>query len=65
MFKINSDKHALLKRKYLKANHSKLVTKELDKLIMLKPYLRKIFLRERTEESRNKYKIKEMFVYTY
>ena len=65
MFKTNSDKHAPLKRKYLKANHSELVTKELDKVIMSKPYLRKRFLRERTEESRSKYKIKEMFVYTY
>ena len=56
MFKIVFEKHAPLKKKYLRANHSKFVTKELSKAIMLKSKLRKRFLKDRTEESRCKYK---------
>ena len=48
MFKIIFEKHAVLK-KYLRANHSKTVTKE---LLIWKSKLRKSFLKDRTEESR-------------
>ena len=43
MFKIVFEKHAPLKKKYLRANHSKFVTKELSKAIMLRSKLRKDF----------------------
>ena len=52
MFKNIFEKYSVLK-KYLRANHSKFVTKE---LIIWKSKLRKIFLKDRTEESRCKYK---------
>ena len=56
MFKSVFEKHAPLKKKYLRANHSKLVTKELSKEIMLRSKLRKRFFKDRTEESTCKYK---------
>ena len=56
MFKIVFEKHAPLKKKYLRATHSKFVPKELSKAIMLMSKLRKRFLKDRTEESRCKYK---------
>ena len=39
------DKFAPLKKKYTRANHSKFVTKELSKTIMLKSKLRNQFLK--------------------
>ena len=48
-------KHVPLKKKYLRANYSKFVTKELNKAIMLRSKLRKIFLKDITDESRSKY----------
>ena len=60
MFKIIFEKHAVLK-KYLRANHSKTVTKE---LLIWKSKLRKSFLKDRTEESREKCK-KQKSVYEY
>ena len=51
MFKTAFEKHTLLR-----GNHSKFVTKELSKAIMLRSKLRKRFLKDRTEESRCKYK---------
>ena len=49
LFNIVFEKHGPLKKKYLIANHSKFATKELSKVIMLRPKLRKRFLRDRTE----------------
>ena len=56
MFKIAFEKHVPQKKKYLRATHSIFVTKELSKAIMLRSKLRKRFLKDRTEESRCKYK---------
>ena len=44
-----------LKTKFLRANHSKFVTKELSKAIMLRTKLRNKFLMKKTLESRAKY----------
>ena len=50
------DKYApLKKKKYLRANHSYFVTKELSKAIMNRSRLRKQFLKNRSVESRMKY----------
>ena len=59
MFKIKNRNY-----KCLGANHSKFVTKELNKAIMLRSKLRKMFLKDRTEESRCKCK-KERSVCEY
>ena len=56
MFKTVFEKHATVKKKYLTANHSKFLTKELSKAVMLRSKLRKRFLKDITEESRCKYK---------
>ena len=44
-----------LKNKYIRANHSKFVTKELSKAIMLRSKLRNQFLKTKTQESKMKY----------
>ena len=44
-----------LKTKFLRANHSKFVTKEVSKAIMLRTKLRNKFLKKKTLESRAKY----------
>ena len=49
------DKFALLKKKYIRANHSKFVTKELSKAIMLRSKLRNQFPKTKTQESKMKY----------
>ena len=49
------DKFAPLKKKYIRANHSKFVTKELSKAIMLRSKLRNQFLKTKTQESKLKY----------
>ena len=49
------DEFAPLKKKYIRANHSKLVTKELSKAIMLRSKLRNQFLKTKTQESKLKY----------
>ena len=46
---------ALLKTKFLRANHSKFVTKELSKAIMLRTKPRNQFLKKWTLEARTKY----------
>ena len=56
MFKAAFEKHASLKKKNLRANHSKFVTKERSKAIMLRSKLRKRFLKDKTEESGRKCK---------
>ena len=49
-----SDKCASLKKEYVRANHSKYVTKELSKAIMLRSKLRNQFLKTKTQESKMK-----------
>ena len=44
-----------LKTKFLRANHSKFVTKEVSKVFMLRTKLRNKFLKKKTLESRAKY----------
>ena len=41
MFKTAFEKHAPLKKKYIRANHFKFITKELSKATILKSKLRK------------------------
>ena len=48
--------HAPLKKKYLRANHSKFICKELNKEIMLRSKLRNKFLKDKTDEARTKYR---------
>ena len=48
--------HAPLKKKYLRANHSKFISKELSKEIMLRSKLRNKFLKDETDEARAKYR---------
>ena len=43
--------HAPLKKKYLRANHSKFISKELSKEIMLRSKLRNKFLKDKTDET--------------
>ena len=49
------NKVAPLKTKFLRANHSKFVTKDLSKAIMLRTKLRNQFLKKRTLEAKIKY----------
>ena len=49
------NKVVLLKTKFLRANHSKFVTKELSKAIMLRTKPRNQFLKKWTLEARTKY----------
>ena len=49
------DKFAPLKKKYIRANHSKFVTKEPSKAIMLKLKLRNQFLKTKTQEPKMKH----------
>ena len=44
-----------LKCKYLRANHSKFITKELSKAIMLRPRFRHQYFKMKTPESKAKY----------
>ena len=48
--------HAPLKKKYLRAKHSKFISKELSKEIMLRSKLRNKFLKDKTDEARTKYR---------
>ena len=50
------DKFAPLQKKYIRANHSKFVTKELSKAIMLRSKLRNQFLKTKSQESKMKFK---------
>ena len=49
------NKIAVLKTKFLRANHFKFVTKEVSKAIMLRTKLRNKLLKKKTLESRAKY----------
>ena len=62
MFKFIFEKHAPLKKKYLRA--FKFVTKELSEAIMLRSKLRKRLLKDRKKELRREYK-KERNVCVY
>ena len=46
---------APVKKKYLRANHSKFVNKELSKATMLRTKLRNKFLKQKTTETRSAY----------
>ena len=48
MFNTVFEKHAPLKKKYARANHSKFVTKKLSRAIKLRSKLRKMFVKDRT-----------------
>ena len=48
--------YAPLKKKYLRANHSRFISKELRKEIMLWSKLRNKFLEDKTDEERTKYR---------
>ena len=47
------DKHATIKRKYIRAKNSALMTKELRAAVMQKSKLTQIFLKERTNDSKH------------
>ena len=47
------DKHAPMKKKYLRANHASFMTKEVRKAIMIRSKLRNKFLKDKNEQSRN------------
>ena len=51
------NKHAPIKTKYLRANHSPFVTRELSKTVMLKSKLQNQYLKCKSEEARVRYKI--------
>ena len=51
-----SEKHALIKKKYLRANHPDFVTKQLRKAIMKKSKLRNDFLKDRNDASQSAYR---------
>ena len=49
------EKHAPLKKKYIRGNHLLFMNKELSKAIMHRSKLRNNFLRHRSNENRQKY----------
>ena len=49
------NKHAPIKKTYVRANHANFVTKGLQKAIMLRYKLRNIFLKEKSLESKKAY----------
>ena len=50
------NKHASLERKFLRANHSNVITKELSKAIMQRSKLRNLYLKLKSDENRIRYK---------
>ena len=50
------NRHALIKKKVIRANHAPYVTKALRKAIMKRSQLEKIYFKKRTQESFKKYK---------
>ena len=50
------DKHAPIKKKYLKVNHASFVTTELRKAIMKRSKLRNDFLKDRNDDSQSAYR---------
>ena len=49
------DKHAPIKKKYLRANHANFVTKQLRKAIMKRSKLHNDFLKDRNDASQSAY----------
>ena len=49
------DQYAPRKKKYVRSNHLPFMNKNLSKAIMLRTKLRNIFLKNRTEENKNRY----------
>ena len=58
------NKHAPLKRKYIRANHAEYMDKELSQAIMKRSKLRNVYLNHRIEESRLAYKKQRNFSVT-
>ena len=58
------NKHAPLKRKYMRANHAEYMDKELRKAIMKRLKLRNEYLEHRSEENRLAYKKQSNFCVT-
>ena len=50
------NRHAPLKKKVLRPNHSSCISKKLRKAIMTRPYLEKKYLKKRTDQSLRAYK---------
>ena len=50
------NKHTPLKRKYVRANHSNFITKELRKAIMQRSKLRNLYLKVRSDGNRTRCK---------
>ena len=55
-------KHAPLKRKYLRANYSNFITKELIKAIMQRSKLCNLYLEVRSDENRIRYKKRRKYM---
>ena len=55
------DKHALLKRKLQKANHSSYISKPLRKVIMRRFYFEKVYCKSKSEKSFKAYKKQKTF----
>ena len=63
-FNIFSDilnKHALIKKKYIRANQSNFMKEKLSKVIMKRPKLRSRLLKEKSEVSRKAYNIQRNY----
>ena len=57
------NKHAPLKRKYMRANHAEYMDKEFSQAIMKRSKLRNVYLNHRNEENRLAYKKQRNFCY--
>ena len=57
-----SDKLAPWKKQYIRANHSKFITKELIKAVMLSLKLGNQFLKTKTRDSKMKYNKERIYV---
>ena len=55
------NKHALMKRKYVRANETPFMAKELHKAIMKRSRLRNKFLTNKNEINRNNYKVQRNY----
>ena len=58
------NKHAPLKRKYVRANHVEYMVKELSQAMMKRSKLRNDYLKQRSEENRQAYKKQRNFCVT-
>ena len=56
IFLIVLDKHAPIKKKHLRANHTNFVTKQLRKAVMKRSKLRNDFLKDRNDASQSAYR---------